>query len=128
MFIYLCFSNKAITIWLNRGMFLIKTGPGEGYQLVTTRSRVRGDIYTRYALWNNDPWPLNSTTGYKTAPNVACHIRFNNQAWIRLTIHTSNIQPMTAGPRFQLVHYDMLHEYLIVFPSVIECLHRYWHV
>lgn len=51
--------------------------------------------------------------------------RFNNQAWIRLTIHTSNIQPMTAGPRFQLVHYDMLHEYLIVFPSVIECLHRY---
>lgn len=129
MFIYLCFSNKAITIWLNRGMFLIKTGPGEGYQLVTTRSRVRGDIYIQdmhCEIMTPGPWIQPLVTKLHLTSHAT--FRFNNQAWIRLTIHTSNIQPMTARPRFQLVHYDMLHEYLIVFPSVIECLHRYWHV
>lgn len=74
-----------------------------------------------YEIMTPGPWIRPLVTKLHLTSHATS--RFNNQAWIKLPIHTSNIQPMTAGPRFQLVNYYTLHEYLIVFPSLIECLH-----
>lgn len=74
-----------------------------------------------YEIMTPGPWIWPLVTKLHLTSHATS--RFNNQAWIKLPIHTSNIQPMTAGPRFQVVNYYTLHEYLIVFPSLIECLH-----